>query len=242
MIEHGIYIGREHRLIGIIYGHSRIRPPKESLRYRCRVIQFSLNLQDSPSRTEGKTGHPFLMEHTFTLAHPNDGTAIGTTFDRIIDRQECARTMMLRPVELDSTGNPRTGQTDQSRFNHMVIIDEMAVFDFIVCHLYTSAQLREDHNFDIFVFKINSMITLFFAGIFNLFHYRIRIHHSTTSLVNTLLQEHRILFGFANTVSRKKDIFFPHFYIFSHFSIFILLILFPVLPMFFLLFQEVLHV
>ena len=241
MIENGVYIGRKYRLIGIIYGNCRVGPPKEGLWNRSRIIQFSLYLQYCTSRTQGKTGHPFLMEHPFAFAYPNDGTSIGTTFDRIVDRQERTRTVMLRPVKFNTTGDPRSGQSDQSGFDNMVIVDEMAVFNLIVRHLYPSAQLGKDHHFYIFVFQPNSMVTLFLAGILYLFNHRIRVNHTTASLVNTLLQEHRILFSFANTVGRKKDIFFPNFHIFSHFSIFISLILFPVPLKFYLLFQEVSH-
>ena len=102
MIEYSIHIGRKHRLIGIIHSNSRIRPPEKSLWDGCRIVQFSLNFQHCTSRTQGKTCHSFLMEHPFTLAHPNNSTAVGTPFNCIVDRQERTRPVMLRPVELDT--------------------------------------------------------------------------------------------------------------------------------------------
>ena len=47
--------------------------------------------------------------------------------------------MMLRPVEFNSTGDPRTGQTYKCRFDHMIVVDEVIVICFVQGSLNTSA-------------------------------------------------------------------------------------------------------
>lgn len=93
----------------------------------------------------------------------------------IVNRQESAGTMVLGPIEFDASGNPRPCQSHQSRFHHLVIVNKMTLLDFVVCHLDASAQFGQNHNLDIFIFQINSVITLFLADIFYLFDHRIRI-------------------------------------------------------------------
>ena len=216
MIEHGIHIARKDRLVMFVDRHRRIRPPKECLRQGSRIINLALYLQHGTSRTQGKARHPLLVEHPFPLAHPDHHTAVGAFLDRIVHREEGAGAVMLRPVELDAAGDPGACQADQSRFDHMVVVDEMAFLDLIVCHLHTSAQFRQDHHLYIFILQIDCVIRLVFAGIFNLFNHGIRIYHPAASLVNTFFQEHRVLFRFTDAIGGEKDIFFPNFYILCH--------------------------
>jgi len=51
MIENGIHIAGEDRLVLLVHGNRRIRPPKESLRNRSRVVHLPLYFQNSTART-----------------------------------------------------------------------------------------------------------------------------------------------------------------------------------------------
>ena len=51
MIEHGVHIAGEDRLVLIVHGNRRIRPPEERLRNRSRVIHPPLYFQNSTART-----------------------------------------------------------------------------------------------------------------------------------------------------------------------------------------------
>ena len=124
--------------------------------------------------------------------------------------------MVLRPVELDTAGDPRAGQSDQGRLDHMIVINEMTLLDLVVRHLYPSAQFWQDHHLYIFIFQIHGMIGLILTSIFDLFNYRIRIYDPAASLIHTFFQEHRILLRFTNAIGREKDIFLPNFYNLCH--------------------------
>ena len=138
-------------------------------------------------RTEGETCHAFLMEHAFHFTYPYRDTAVGVFFDGRIYRHIGAGTMVLRPVEFDTAGNPRTYQSYQSRFDDVIVIDEMAFFDFVVSHLDTSSQFGENHYFDVLIFNEYRVIGLVCFLIRHGLYDRIRINHPAAALINTLL-------------------------------------------------------
>ena len=120
--------------------------------------------------------------------------------------------MMLRPVKFDTTRNPRSCKSHQSRLYHMIIINKMTLSDFIIGHLHTSTQFRQNHHFDIFVFDKNSIVFLIHLFIGHRFDDRIRINYPTTALIHPFLQENRILLRFTYFIGRDNHLFFPCFY------------------------------
>jgi len=119
----------------------------------------------------------------------------------------------------------------------MIIIYKMTLFHLVIRHLYASSQFGQNHDFDIFIFQIDYMITLLLTSIFYLFNNRIWINDSTTTLIYPLLKKHGIFLGFTDSIGRKKNILLPNFYFFNHVLSIFLLILFLILLMSFLLFQ-----
>ncbi len=71
---------------------------------------------------------------------------------------------MLRPVELNTTGYPRPCQAHKSGLDHMVVIDEMTLADFVLGHLDATSEFRKDHHFYIFV--LNKYGIPFVVGLF----------------------------------------------------------------------------
>ena len=121
--------------------------------------------------------------------------------------------MVLRPVKFNPTRNPWTGKPYQSRLHHLIVIHKMALFHFIISHVYTSTQFRQYHNLDILILYKKSMILLinFIIGYF--FYYRIRVYRATTTLIYSLLQENGILLFLSYFIGRKQNIFFPGTYL-----------------------------
>ena len=187
MVKNRIYISREYRLIVFIHSNCWISPPQKSLRKWSWVIYFHLNFESGTPRTQCKTSHAFLMKHTFPLTNPHYSTTIFPSLNRIVNWQKSAGTMVLWPVEFNTSRNPWPCQSYQSRLNYVIVINKMTLFNLIVRHLDTSAQFRQNHHFDIFILQINSVIILFPTNIFYLFNNRIRINDSTTSLIYTFL-------------------------------------------------------
>ena len=70
MIKHCINIRWEHALIFIIHLYRRICPPKKSLRQIGAIANTTLYLQIGTARTQCKSSHTFLVEHTLHLIYP----------------------------------------------------------------------------------------------------------------------------------------------------------------------------
>ena len=157
MIEDGIDIRWEHALVGIVHLHSRIRPPQESLGQRGSVRYTALNLQIGTTRTKRKARHSLLVEHALHLVHPYRDAAILVLDDGGIHWQISRWTMVLGPVKLNTARNPRARQTHQCRFDDVVIIDKVTLFDFIVRHLDPSTQLWQHHHLDILILQIDGL-------------------------------------------------------------------------------------
>ena len=160
MVEHGIDIRREYALIVIIHRYGRIRPPQKGLRYFGTVVKYSFDFKKSMSGTKCKTCHSLLMKHTFHFIHPYRDASVGIFLNSRIHGHISTGAMMLRPVKFDTTRNPRSCKSHQSRLYHMIIINKMTLSDFIIGHLHTSTQFRQNHHFDIFVFDKNSIVFL----------------------------------------------------------------------------------
>ena len=139
MVEHGIDIRREYALIVIIHRYGRIRPPQEGLRHFGAVVEHPFYFEKSMSRTKREARHPFLMKHPFHFVHPYSDAAVSIFFNRRIYRHISTGTMMLRPIKLNTSRNPRTCQPHQCRFNHVIVINKMTFPDLIISHLYTTA-------------------------------------------------------------------------------------------------------
>ena len=212
VVEHRIDVGREHALVMVVHRYGRVCPPQEGLGHIGAVIKHAFDFEVSASRTQGEACHAFLVEHPFHLAYPYRYASVGILFDGAIYRHIRAGAVVLRPVEFDAARNPRSGKPYQSGLDDMVVIDKVAFLDFIVCHLYASAQFGEHHDLDVLVLQINRMIGLVGLLVGNGFDDRVGINHAAASLIDTFLQKYRVLFGFPHFVGRDNHIFFPSFY------------------------------
>ena len=192
-----MHIRGEHRIIIVIDHHRRIGPPQEGLRKRSTVIYLDPNLKIRLAGTECKSLHAFQAEHAFHFVAPQCFATVLMVFNETICGQEGTGTVMLGPVKLNTSRNPRSGQSHKSRLHHLIVINEVPFPDLVVCHLYTASQFGQDHNFQIFVFQEISQIRAVMLFIFYLLYYRIGINHPGTALIDTFLQENRILFLFA---------------------------------------------
>ena len=157
MIEHGIHVGWEHALVGIVHLYRRIRPPQEGLRQVRAVRHPTLNLQIGTSGAQRKARHSLLMEHPLHLVDPYCHGAILILHDGGVHRQISAGAVVLGPVELNAARNPGSGKTDQGRLDDVVVIHEVTLLDFVIRHLDTAAQLRQYHHLDILILEIDGL-------------------------------------------------------------------------------------
>ncbi len=57
--------------------------------------------------------------------------------------------MMLRPVELHATGNPRPQQANESGFDHILPVEEIVAVRLVLADVNAAPDLRQDHQADV---------------------------------------------------------------------------------------------
>ena len=139
VVHHRMHIRREHRLVVVVDMHGRIGPPEERLRLGGAVVQLRRYLQHGFVRVHRKAVQPFGEEHPLDFATPDCRTPVGVLDDAPVDRVKRARSVMLRPVELDPARDPWSTQADQGWFDDAVVIDEVVPVCFVERHLDTPA-------------------------------------------------------------------------------------------------------
>ena len=212
MIHHGMHIRREDRLRVVIDRNGRIRPPEEGLRLGGPVVKLALDLDVGLARIEGEARLPAGTVHLIGVGDPAGLRTIRVLDQHVVHRTEGRRTVMLRPVELDTAADPRSAEADEGRLDHMIVVDEIVVVRLIVGTLDPTAELRQDHHLQILILEPDRMIRLILLFIIYFFDRRVRIDASGASLVDTLLQEHRILIRLADPIGRDHLDGFPNLY------------------------------
>jgi len=87
------------------------------------------------------------------LAEPNRATAIGVPLDGRVDRHECRRAVVLRPIELNATGDPGAQQPDQGWLDNVLTVKEVVLVRLVEPREYSSANLRQEHQLNVFVLE-----------------------------------------------------------------------------------------
>jgi len=92
-------IGREKSLIFLVHLDGDIGPPQKCLNERRAVIELGLGFYDALPGMQGIPTIPFIRSW-FVFAEPDRAPPVFVLFDLVIDRHECGRSVVLRPVEL----------------------------------------------------------------------------------------------------------------------------------------------
>ena len=179
MVEHGIHIGWEDTLIGIVHLDGWVGPPEEGLGHIRAVIEHSLYFKIGTSGTQGESRHSLLMEHLLHLAHPYGHRPVTALLDGTVGRHKGGGTVVLGPVELDATRDPGTHEPHEGRLHHMVVIHKVALLDLVISHLHPSAQFGQNHDLDIVVLQPYCLIDLVHLLVADGLNDGIGINHST---------------------------------------------------------------
>ncbi len=126
MVGHVGNVGREKTLVRFIHARGDICPPKESLNEWRSVVGANFKFKKTFARMQADAMHAFHAAHRIVITAPNCFGAVGMFLDLKIYRQKRRGTMMLRPVEFNAAGNPRTGETDERRLDDSLIINHVA--------------------------------------------------------------------------------------------------------------------
>ena len=218
MVHNRVHIRRENGLSIIIDSHCRIRPPEESLGHGSPVVKLAADLYVSLSRVKGKRCDTLRSVHLIHIVHQQGFASVFIFLKLIIHRHIGGRSVVLGPVEFDSSRNPGPRQSYQRRLNHMIVVYKIIVIGLIIGSLNPSPQLRQNHRFDILIFQEYRLILLICLHSADFLSSWIRIDLSAAPLINSFFQEHGIFVRFSHLVGRNHNPLFPDFY-FTHFHV-----------------------
>ena len=193
VIVRPFHVGREHRAVIVVDRHGQIGPPHEQLRLTGAVVQAHLRPDVAAPRLQRHAHHALLPVERLDLAHPDGLAAVVVFLRRGLDGQEGRRAVVLRPVELDATRNPRAGQSDQRGLDHMVVIDEVIIPDLVIAGENLAADLRQDLRFDIFVLERIDLVGHIPFLVRNAVGIGQRIEPPRRALIGLFFKEHRQL-------------------------------------------------
>ena len=118
--------------------------------------------------------------------------------------------MVLRPVEFYTTADPRSRKSDESGFDHLVVIDEIIAIRFIICPLDPSSYLGKHHDSYILILQKDRGVFLVLFFIIYFLYDRKRIHFPAASLIHAFFKEHGVLIGIADSICGNSDLLFPY--------------------------------
>ena len=98
--------------------------------------------------------------------------------------------MVLRPVELNTTGDPGACQSDESRLDYMVVVNEIIVSDLVVAGENFSSDGRQNLRMDIFVFQRIDFVAYVNLFICNTIGVGKRIETAGSALIRFLFEKH----------------------------------------------------
>ena len=128
-----------------------IGPPKESLGERCPVVRPHLEFDDLAARMQANPVHALHSLHRVVVGAPDRQGTIRVVLDLRVHRHERCGPVMLRPVKLHPTRNPRTGQADQRRLDDILPVKNVIPFRFVPRGMDAASDLREDHHLKKFI-------------------------------------------------------------------------------------------
>ena len=192
MVRHVTRVLWEKRLVLLMHPGRDIRPPEESLHVIGAVVCAGFQLQHGSSRMQANAVHPLHAGHRVVLAEPHRGRTIGVMFDGNIRRHEGGWPVMLRPVELDSSADPRTGKSDECRFDDRLIVNHVVAIRLVDHPVDAAAERGQDHHFEKLVLDENGLPIMRHRLLRDAIIERQRIDFAGRTLIDPFLQEHRI--------------------------------------------------
>src|SRR5580700_3610745 len=102
-----------------------VSPPKKGLSLLSAVVQPHFELEHGSAGAQADAVHSFHSRHGIVVAAPYGDGAVWVAFHGGFDRHEGCGTMVLRPVELDATGDPGASEPHEGGLNDVLTIEEV---------------------------------------------------------------------------------------------------------------------
>ncbi len=155
VIGHAGDVRGEEALVLLVDTGGDVGPPEKRLGVRGAVMGADLEFDDGLVGVEADAVHAFHTAHGIVVAAPDRDAAVGVVFGVGIGGEEGCGTMVLGPVEFDTTGDPGAGKSDKCRFDDGLVIDEVVVVGFIEDGVDASAEFGEDEDFEVGIFEVD---------------------------------------------------------------------------------------
>ena len=138
-----IDVRREKALVGFMHAGGHIGPPEEALHTGRAIVGARLEFHETFAGMQANAVHAFHAGHRIVVAAPDSFGAIGVLLDFIVRRQKGGRAVMLRPVEFNAAGNPRSRQSHQRGFDDVLIVYQVVTVRLILNGVDTTADFRQ---------------------------------------------------------------------------------------------------
>jgi hypothetical protein len=146
VIRDVIHIRWEETLKPLMHPRRHISPPQKSLRQCRAIVGAHLEFHVSLAGVQANAVHAFHPSHRIVIAAPDRYRSVSVAFDLMLHWEERCRPMMLRPVEFDAAGNPWTGETDERRFDDVLVAAQIITIRFVLNRMNASAQLWQHQH------------------------------------------------------------------------------------------------
>ena len=193
MVGHVMHIRREEALVRLVHLRRNIRPPEECLDEGGPIVSAHLQLDRRFLRVKADAVHSLHAGHRIVVAAPDGDTPIGMMLDLNVNRHEGGGAVVLGPVELDAPGNPRAGQADQGRLDHILPVKEVISIRLVLTDMDTPSDLRQDHHPEELILQMHRIPGALLADLADPVEKREWINFAATSLIDALFKKHRVL-------------------------------------------------
>src|SRR6185437_15078898 len=153
--------------------------------------------------------HFFNAKHRIMVAAPDCDRSIVVLFDLRFRRHKRSGAVMLRPVELDSPGDPRTSEPHQRGLDYVLSIKEVIIVRFVIPNMDATPNFGKNHQAEILIFDMDCLPHLFPRLSRHSVDEWQGINPPAASLIDAFLQKHGIAFRAFRAIGVDLDILPP---------------------------------
>ena len=173
-----------------------VRPPEKRLRKGSAVVETGFQFHDGGIGSEANAVRALKPVQRIVIGHPHRHAAVVAALDGDLNGHECRRAVVLRPVELHATREPRSRKPYKRGLDDGVTVEEVVVVVRLVLpDVNAPADFGEKDDARVVVFERDSIVLAHFRLVHHLIDERYGIDLPATSLIDALLEKHRVLLG-----------------------------------------------
>ena len=148
----------EDDLVVVVHERRDVRPVEHRIVVLGRVDQPSGDLHVGFARTERDADGPRHAVAEFGLADPDGLAAVPVLDDAVVARDVRRGAVVVEDVPFDAPRNPRSRHADVRRLDHVLVVEDVVAVGLVDGVEQPSADLRQDAQFDVFVFEVEGLV------------------------------------------------------------------------------------